>query len=129
VALPTTLIRMGAPAQSTLAVRQGDSVEWTVTVKDGAGAAIDLGSPCTATSKIKDSYTGSTLATMTCSVTAASGLIVCSLTPAQTAALTGSFSGRGSGTIGVWDVQVSDGTNIVTIARGEVVLYLEVTTP
>lgn len=128
MALPTTLLRMGAPTASTLTVRQGDTVEWTVTVRDSAGAAIDLGSPATGTCLLKASYGGATLATATVSTTPASGLIVCRLSPAQTAALTGSFGGRGSGVIGVWDVQVSDGTNIVTVARGEVVLTLEVTT-
>ena len=128
MALPAVLIAMSAAPSTALAIRQGDSVSWTVAVQDGAGAAIDLGTPCTAACQLRASYGGSVLASATCVVSAAAGTITCSLTPAQTAAIAGSFAGRGSGAVGVWDVQVTDGTHIVTVARGEVVLYLEVTT-
>jgi hypothetical protein len=126
MALPSALLGIGLPGDATLTIRQGDTWQTIITINVN-GIAADLSSSVTATLKIKDTYGGTLLATATCTIPVGTdGKVHCSLTPAQTAALTATGSQRVRA-LGVWDLNLTDGTNTVTPVGGAVNLYIEVT--
>jgi hypothetical protein len=125
MALPAGTYQIGLPGDATLTIRQGDtwSVVFTITSN---GVAVDLSSGVTASLKIKSTYGGTLLETATCSTPTAGGVITASLTPAETAALTATGDQR-IRPLGVWDLNLTDGTNTATVVGGAVNLYMQVT--
>lgn len=112
-----------------LTIVQGDTALITNTLElkpsGGAYGPVDL-TGCTVTAVIKTAPGGTALATFTCTHTGALGGYRCHLAPAVTAALT--WTGpTDPGAIGVYDVQVSDGTNTVTLQTGTVYLRRSIT--
>jgi len=126
MALPSGLLEIGLPGDGTLTIRQGDTWRQKITVKQG-GVVVDLSSGVTATLKIKDAIGGTLLLTATCTIPIGTdGAIYAALTPAQTAAVTVAGTTRVR-TLGVWDLNLTDGTNTVSPIGGAVNLWLEVT--
>lgn len=125
MALPAGTYQIGLPGDATLTIRQGDtwSVVFTILVN---GVAADLSSGVTASLKFKSTYGGTLLETAACSTPSASGVITASLTPAETAALTATGDQR-IRPLGVWDLNLTDGTNTATVVGGAVNLYMQVT--
>lgn len=118
------------PIPADIQITQGDTWTERFDVVDSTGTAVDL-TGLTGALKIKDTFGGTTLATATVTIpTPASGQIVATIASATTSGL--SISGAGSsdrsGLIGFYDLQITDGTSIVTICGGSVTLWREVTT-
>jgi hypothetical protein len=126
MALPTGLLEIGLPGDASLTIRQGDTWRQRITVKSG-GIAADLSVGVTATLKIKDTFGGTLLETAACTIPVGTdGVVIASLTPAETAVLTVTGTTRVRA-LGVWDLNLSDGTNVVTVVGGAVNLYMQVT--
>lgn len=119
------------PAPIDIQITQGDDWSDRFDVLDGSGVAVNL-TGLTASAKIKDAFGGTLLATITCAITTpANGQISVSLAAAATGALTipGAATNIRSGLVGYYDLQVTDGSLIVTLAGGQVTLWREITTP
>jgi hypothetical protein len=129
MALLDDLLAKADPAIVNLTITQGDThlISNTLEVKPegGAFAPVDL-TGCTVTAVIKSAFGGTTLATYTCTHSGALGGYRCILTPAATAALVHP-GGSDPAPIGVYDVQVTDGTNTVTLQQGTISLRRSVT--
>lgn len=128
MALPASL-KATTPADLDITIVQGSSYFAEYQFLD-SGVAIDL-TGCTATAKLKDTFTGSTLATFTCSIPSpTSGTVRLVLLPATTTALTATFPDTSARSVvfGVWDFEVTDGTDTVRGAQGKAILSREVTT-
>lgn len=127
MALPTGLLEIGLPGDTTLTVRQGDSWRQSFTINLN-GSPADLSVAVTASLKIRSTLGGSVVATPTCSIPVGTdGVVLAVMTPATTAALTVSGSERVR-LLGYWDLNLTDGTNTITVIGGTVNLYIEVTT-
>ena len=127
MALPSGLLEIGLPGDATLTVRQGDSFRQLITVNIN-GVPADLSVGVTASLKIKDTIGGSVLATPTCSIPVGTdGTVLAVMTPATTAALTATGTPRVRA-LGFWDLNLTDGTDTITVVGGAVNLYMEVTT-
>ena len=132
MALPDGLIGLDAPGAVDLDLFQGDTFKRIFQLTDVNDTPYDL-TGITPTSKVLDAFGGSLLLTFTCSVVApaSQGKVQISATPATTAALTvpgGTPSNQRSTRIGIWDLQLSDGTDITTPIAGDVNLLRQVTT-
>jgi hypothetical protein len=124
MAIPTDLLERDQAEQVDLHIVIGDSVRFQgiVTVD---GVAQNL-TGCTAAAKIKSSDAGSVTATCTVTIpTPASGVVLAVLTPAQTTAAALGTPASDGAQIGVWDLQIADGTDVVTVCRGNVYAYFE----
>ena len=122
-------LKSTTPAEINITVKQGQTYLEQYQFQN-AGANIDL-TGCTATAKIKDTFTGTLLATFTCTIPVpADGTVRIALLPATTAALTATFPDTSTRAVvfGVWDFEVSDGTDIIRGAQGTATLSREVTT-
>jgi hypothetical protein len=126
--LPNSVLATEA-ATVDIVIQQGSTYYQAYTLED-AGSAVDL-TGCTATAKLKDVFSGSTLATFTCAIpTPANGTITVTLPVATTAALTGTFPTTSTRkvAIGVWDLEVIDGSSqVARLAQGTTSLSREVT--
>ena len=113
-----------------LAIVQGSTLTRVFQVQDTNGTIIDL-LGVTAAAKIRDAFTGSVIVTLTCPVvTGASSTVTVTMTSAATAALTvpaGTPADVRVATIGVWDLELTDGTNTYRFAEGVVSLSREAT--
>lgn len=126
MALPSGLLEIGLPGDATLTIRQGDSFRQLITVNVN-GSPADLSVGVTATLKIRDTIGGSVLATCTCTIPIGTdGTVLAVLTPVTTAALTVSGTTRVR-QLGVWDLDLTDGTDVITCVGGTVQLYMQVT--
>jgi hypothetical protein len=126
MALPSGLLEIGLPGDATLTIRQGDTWRQRITVKSG-GAAADLSVGVTATLKIKSTFGGTLLETAACTIPVGTdGVVIAALTPAETAVLTVTGTTRVR-LLGVWDLNLTDGTDVVTVIGGNVNLYMQVT--
>lgn len=126
MALPSGLLEIGMPGDASLTIRQGDTFRQPIVININ-GVPADLSVGVTASLKIKSAIGGSTLATCTCTIPIGTdGTVIATLTPAQTAALTASGTTRVRG-LGVWDLNLTDGTDVATCIGGAVNLYMEVT--
>lgn len=128
MAIPTALLRIGRPGNAPIVVRQGDTYQqpFTLTLN---GVAVDI-SGLTAAMKIRATITGAVLATPTCTIpTGTDGLILAAMTPAVTAALSvaGAAATEREPQLGYYDVDLTDGTDRVTVVGGTVSLWREVT--
>ena len=86
---------------------------------------------CTATAKIKDSFTGALIIALACTIpNPTDGYVYIKLTKAQTAALVlpNVAAGVRLGRLGVWDLELDDGTDAYRFLEGEVQLSREATT-
>lgn len=126
--LPSSLLQIDAPGAANLLIRQGDTWQQAFTIKV-SGVAVDI-TGFTPALKIRDYYGSVTiLATATCTIpTGTDGRILAALTPAVTAALTatGQTSQRVI-PIGYYDLDLTDGTDRVTLCAGTVSLSREIT--
>lgn len=128
--LPTSLLQIDAPGNANLVIRQGDTWQQVFTVYV-SGVVVDITGFTTAL-KIRDYYGSSTvLATATCTIPVGSdGKIYAALTPATTAALTATGTAQNSQRVaflGYYDLDLTDGTDRVTLACGTVSLSREIT--
>jgi hypothetical protein len=128
--LPTSLLQISAPGSANLLIRQGDTWQQVFTVKV-AGVVVDI-TGFTATLKIRDYYGSATvLATATCTIPMGSdGKIYAALAPATTTALVPTDTPQNSQRVaflGYYDLNLSDGTDVVTLAAGSVSLSREIT--
>jgi hypothetical protein len=112
-----------------LAIVQGSTLTRVFQVVIG-GVIQDL-TGVTAASKVRDVFTGSVIQLLTCSVvTGANSTVTVSLTMAQTAALTvpaGTPADVRVSSIGVWDLELTDGVSTYRFAEGIVTLSREAT--
>jgi hypothetical protein len=126
MAIPTTLLERDEPQAQDLRLVLGDTFRWQAAVTLD-GVAQDL-TGCSVRGKILDADGGTQLVAFTGSVPSpASGVVLLTLTPAQTGALTPPTSDGGQ--IGVYDVEIYDGTDVVTVVRGAVFALKQRTTP
>jgi hypothetical protein len=126
VALPSGLLEIGLPGDATLTIRQGDTWRQRIVVKQG-GVAANLSSGVTASLKIKTTFGGSVLETATCTIPVGTdGAVIAALTPAETAALTVTGTTRVR-ELGLWDLNLTDGTDTVTVIGGVINLYMQIT--
>lgn len=126
MALPSGLLEIGMPGDASLTIRQGDTWRQRITVKVG-GVDADLSVGVTASLKIKDTFGGTLLETATCTIPIGTdGAVIASLTPAETAALTVSGTTRVRA-LGSYDLNLTDGTDVVTVVGGAVNLYMQIT--
>jgi hypothetical protein len=124
MALPSGLLEIGLPGDATVTIRQGDTWRQKITVKQ-SGVAADLSVGVTATLKIKDTYGGTLLETAACTIPVGTdGVVLAALTPAETAVLTIAGTTR-LRALGLWDLNLTDGTNTVTVIGGAVNLYMQ----
>ena len=101
---------------------------------DTNGVVYDL-TGCTTSAKIRDNFPSGTsvvLATLTCNITTTLG--ASTITVAQTMAQTAALSVPAAtpvdvraAVIGVWDLEITDGTNTYRFAEGNVTLSREAT--
>lgn len=112
---------MPEPGAADLTIYQGDSFQRTVAFIDAAGGPVDLTGQ-TATAQIRATPASSeVLLALTCAIDdPASGLVVITATGEATAALT-------AGDIGVWDLELANGTTIRTWLRGKVHVGAQIT--
>lgn len=119
-----------------LTISQGSTFSYSFQVvttnPDGSVASIFDLTGCTAGAKIRVNFPGSVVVVLTCVINtvAAQSTIVISLTPTQTAALTLPGSPAAdvrSATIGVWDLELTLGTDTYRFAEGIVTLSREAT--
>jgi hypothetical protein len=127
VALTTTLLAIREPYTRDITVIQGANFRRSWIIKVG-GVAVDL-TGCTVTGRISTAYlpsTGIKLVDLTCTLTGTptDGTVIVTLTNAQTAALTAA-AGANPGKIGVWEIDISDGTNKITPLRGACYLHAQ----
>jgi hypothetical protein len=128
MALPTDLIERDIPQRIDLHIVYADSVRFQGIVQVD-GVAQNL-TGCSARAKIKASDAGAVTATFTCTVpTPASGIILALLAPAATTEAALGTAASDGAQIGVWDLEVYDGTDVVTVARGNVFGYFQRATP
>lgn len=127
-----SLISIGSPGTRDWVVREGDNVQLNFVVNLN-GSAVDL-TGVTGTCSIRLDYTStSDLVAGTVSFpTPASGTVRVSLTAANTTTLAASVPASTDAsqrlvTIAVYDVELQDGTNQLTILGGTVSLSREVT--
>ena len=128
MALPDAL-KSTTPAEINITICQGETYLALYQFQN-AGANIDL-TGCTATAKVKDTFTGTTLATFVCTIPSPTdGTVRIALTPATTTALTATFPSASTRDVvfGVWDFEVTDGTDTIRGAQGTATLSREVTT-
>jgi acyl-coenzyme A thioesterase PaaI-like protein len=124
MAIPTDLLERDQAASIDLHVIYGDTLRFQGTVEvDGVVQNL---TGCNARAKIKATDAGSVTATFTSTVpTPAAGLVLCLLAPAATtAAALGTVAADGD-QVGVWDLEIYDGTDAITVARGNVYAYFE----
>lgn len=117
--LDTIKSHLAGPQELPVIIDCGDTFQiGPGQILDSTGAVQDL-SGCTCTGFILSAYGGSTLATMTATVSGSgsTSAVKYVLTPATTAALTPLTDG---GVIGYMVLMVTDGTDTVTFARGSV---------
>lgn len=126
------LVSIGAPGVKPWIVREGDNVALAFIIKYG-GTAMDL-TGVTGTCSIRLDYTStSDLVTAAVSFpTPLTGLVRVALTAAQTTTLLASVPAATpvdqlEVQIAVYDVELQDGTNQVTIVGGTITLSREVT--
>lgn len=130
---------MPLPAQSQattypLVISQGSTYSKSFQVADVNGVVYDL-TGCTAAAKIRDNFPSATsvvLATLTCNISTTLGVstITVSQTMSQTAALNVPAATPvdvRAAVIGVWDLEITDGTNTYRFAEGNVTLSREAT--
>jgi hypothetical protein len=125
--LPAALLAAGRPGNANLAIVQGDTWYQAFTITSG-GVAVDL-TGLTATLQVRTTYGGTVLATASCTIpTPTDGTVIAQLTAATTAALTvvGDTLERA---LGVYDLNLTDGTQVSTPITGRVTLVMEVTKP
>ena len=124
-------IKETLPAEQNITIAQGatflESIEAT-----SAPLVYENFTGCTATGKIRATFGGTLIETFTCTIPVpTNGTIFFQLTPTQTAALTGTFPDTSTrvAVIGVFDVEITDGTDVVRVLQGTASLSREVTTP
>lgn len=110
---------LAGPASYDLRIVAGDSFARTISIRDGAGAAVDL-TGLTGRAQIRDRPGGTLLADVNVVIaTPATGDIAISLTTAQTRALP---------TSSVWDLELDGGPSSThTIVSGRVIVIPDVT--
>lgn len=116
-------INAGAmPGNYDLSIYEGDTVKFTVTVKDSNNAAVNL-TGYTAKAQLKTSYTDASPINFVTAITSpTTGVVTISLAPATTAALDPSKSY-------IWDFQLTEPSGDVrTYLAGDVTVIPEVTT-
>lgn len=125
MALPTNV----KPGNLDLTIVQGANFSRTIQFKDSEGVVIDL-TGVTIEAKIRREFSdAAALQAFTASVTdAANGVVVISLTAAETAALslTGSSNQRAQ-SLGVWDLELTDTGRVERMLQGKVTLSQEAT--
>ncbi len=124
MAIPTDLLERDLAQQVDLHIVYGDTVRFSgiVTVD---GVAQNL-TGCTATAKIKATDAGAVTATFTVTIpTPASGTVLAILLPAATTAAALGTATTDGAQIGVWDMDIRDGTDVITVCRGNVFGYFE----
>lgn len=128
-----SLIAIGAPGSKTWVIREGDNPALKFTIKVN-GSPLDL-TGVSGSCSIRASYAtaSSTLATPTVSFPArTAGQVMVALTTSQSSALRAAVvSTTDDATqqvpVGVFDIELQDGTNEVTIVGGPTVLSREAT--
>jgi hypothetical protein len=128
--IPTNLLAaIGFPIATDITVYQGDSFYFERQVAVDQLGVVFTGAPTvTAAARIRNAALTTDLLTLTAVVVdPATGIIRVTATPVQTAGLTLPTSTAISEFIGYWDVQVTDGTNTVTVAAGKVTLVRQIT--
>lgn len=126
------LIYIQAPGARDWTIREGDNVALQFTVKLN-GTAVDL-TAVTGTCSIRSDYasTSDIVAGTVTFPTPASGIVRVTLTAANTTTLAGVVPGSTDVNqqlvnVGVYDVELQDGTNQLTILGGKVIISREVT--
>jgi len=126
--LPASL-KATTPADLDITIVQGSTYYAEYQFLD-AGSPIDL-TGCTATAKLRTDFAAvGELATFTCSIPSpTTGTVRLVLLPATTTALTATFPDASTRSVvfGVWDFEVTDGTDTVRGAQGKASLSREVT--
>ena len=115
-------INSGAmPNNYDLSVYEGDTVKFTVTIKDSNNVATDL-TGYDAKAQLKTGYSDASPIDFVCTITTpTSGVVTVYLAPATTAALDPSKSY-------IWDFQLTDpGGDVRTYLAGDVTVVPEVT--
>jgi len=111
---------MSNPANYPLTLRIGDTETISVTLQDSSGTAVNITGRSYAAQVRATADASSALATFSCSVTnGAAGQLACTLTAAQTAAL--------STGVAVWDLQETNGATVTTLLAGPVRIDQDVT--
>ena len=125
MAIPVNLLERDEPQVQDLKVVLGDSFRWSGSVTvDGVPQNL---TGCTCRCKILSDFGGTLLATMTCTIPdPTNGICLLLMTPAQTAGLP--VPTADGGQIGVYDMEILDGTDDTTIVRGNVFALKQVTT-
>lgn len=126
------LINAGAPGAHEWIVREGDNAGLQFTIKLNSVAADLTG--CTGVCSIRSDYAAVTdiVTGVVTFPTPTSGVVRVTLTAANTTTLAGVVPGSTDAAqqlvnVGVYDVEILDGTNQLTILGGKVVLSREVT--
>lgn len=126
MALPSGLLEISLPGDATLTIRQGSTWRQPLRIKSG-GAPADLSVGVTASLKVKNTWGGSLLETAVCTIPIGTdGVVICSLTPAETAALTVAGTTR-IRQLGLWDLFLTDGADSTTVVGGIMNLYMRIT--
>ena len=141
MALPTQLLSIDAPGQQDIIIAQGSTFLKTFTVSVN-GVVIDLGATTTASAQIRDKG-GNLLASFVATVSDPSSLgqVTIKLSPSATTGLTPMSpapiqpalapTGIWANALvcGYWDVDLTDGTDRVTVLRGLARIALQATIP
>jgi len=108
-----------APAPMDIEITTGDTEQITVNLTNGGSPVNITGRSYAA--QIRPSALSSTIiATFTCTITnAALGIVICSLSATETAALTPVFA--------VWDLQETNGSAVTTLVSGKAIVSSDVT--
>lgn len=116
------------PNSTTLVIVQGSTLSFTVTITD---ASKDF-TGYTGRAKIRNNFATLTLVTdLTVATTSAvngSMAMTVSLTAAQTAALANTTNGERRQVIGVWDLEIVNGSDVLRMLQGTAYLSREATT-
>lgn len=108
-----------APAELDLILRTGDTEQITLTLSNG-GSPVNITGRTYAAQIRPEPLSSTVIASFSCVITnAAAGIVVCTLTATQTAAL--------SPTIGVWDLQETNGSSVTTLVAGTATIQSDVT--
>jgi len=130
VAIPEEILAdYTLPRALDITVRRGDSFRLDLECEDEAGVALNLDA-VTGTAEIKDAVDGELVLAFSVSITAAAGLVSITSPVATTALLEWPEVAQAcaaTARIGVWDVQISHGSDTRTLASGSAYLSRDIT--
>jgi hypothetical protein len=129
VALPDAILYdMTLPRALDITIRRGDTFAAQLAIETAGGSAVNL-TGLTGAGTVRDAYDGTALATMTVTHDNAGGIISVTIAATVTAEIEWPENSQAcaeSAPLGVWDLQLSDGTDVRTVVSGKAYLARDV---